>query len=172
MNTTQRVRRMGRTWAVFGLLMVALHVALIAAWVAFDPAQTRSVGTIIVLVVVYLGVLAVLVIGFASALGQASLPVEYREAAASGIELQARVIDVQQTRWHSRPGDPINFAPRPTRRVYQIRVQVTPEDGQPYEAELTEWLISSDVPKVGATVPVKVHPRYPEVAVLVRDHRQ
>jgi hypothetical protein len=56
--------------------------------------------------------------------------------------------------------------------VYQIRVQVTPEDGQPYEAELTEWLISSDVPKVGATVPVKVHPRYPEVAVLVRDHRQ
>lgn len=169
MNMRQRGPKILRQWLIFFGLMIVLQVALFLSLAALEQHIRRSPALIVVLIVPYLIALFVLLVLFFRRLGDATAPPEYREAKASGLTASAKVLEIRQTRWHTKRRTNFRLQTTPRRWEYEMRVKVS-RPGQPdYEAELATYLKGSDVPKKGDVIEIKVHPQRPEVVVLARD---
>lgn len=85
MNMRQRAPNILKEWAVVFGLLILLHVAVALGWVLLDPAASRSVAAIMLLMLGYVIGLAVVLFVFYRRIGRASEPLEYREARAQGF---------------------------------------------------------------------------------------
>ena len=155
-----------KQWAVFFGLLLLLHVAWFFVWVILWQNLRRSPSLILVLVIPYLIGLFILFVLFFRRLGDATEPPEYREAKANGLAATAKVLEIRQTRWHTKRR--INFRLQTTPRhwEYEIRLKISQPGMPDYEAETAAYLSGKDVPKKGEIIAIKVHPQRPEVVVL------
>jgi hypothetical protein len=164
----QRGPKIAKQWAVFFGLMIALQVAWFLILMALEQQIRRSPSLIVVLVVPYLIALFGLLVLFFRRLGDASSPPEYREAKANGVPATAKVLEIRQTRWHTKRRRNFRLQTTPRRWEYEMRLKVSRSGMPDYEAELAAYLDGSDVPKKGAIIDIKVHPQHPEVVVMAQ----
>jgi hypothetical protein len=164
----QRARRMLREWALLAGLMVLLHALLFLAWAALNPGRGTPIAVIVALMLAYLVGLAASLTVFYRRVRRAASPPEFRVALEQGVLTSALVLDVAPSGWRAQQGSPVSFAARPLRREYQIRLEVTPSDGDAYDVVVAEHLTSDQAPVAGAVVQIRVHPQRPEIAVLAR----
>lgn len=168
----QRGPNIMKQWGIFFGGMILLHVVWFIAWALLLEEIRRSPSLVLILVVPYLIALTVLLILFFRRIGDASAPPEYHEAEANGLPATAKVLDIKQTRWHTkrrtnfrlRPSFHLHTTPR--RWEYEMRVRVSRPGLPDYEAELADYLEGDEVPKKGDVIDVKVHPQRPEVVVM------
>ena len=167
MNMRQRAPNILKEWALLFGLLILLHIALFLGWILIEPLGTQSVGLIIVLMLLYMVGFVVILFIFYRRLGRVSSPPEFREAREHGHPATAKVLEVTRTRW--RTDRYINFSLkiRPRKWEYEIRLRVSRPGEADYEGMVAEYLRADEVPKQGATIPVKVHPQRPEVIVMV-----
>lgn len=167
MNMTQRAIQMMKQWGILFGLLALLHIVLFVAWVILEPTIMRTPVLGVVLMLVYLGLDTVILFMFVKRLGKASSPPEYEETRHIGLPATATVLCIEQTNWKVRSSRNFRLQHRPYRREYQMRIRVN-RDGQPaYETSLAEFLTGDQVPEKGAVIPVKVHPRHPDVIVMI-----
>ncbi len=166
MNMSQRTRQMLKLWAIFGGLLVLLHIFLFVGWVIIEPYTIDSFTPILVLMTVYLVLFAIIGWWFYKRVSEADSPIEYREAEEHGLPATAKVLDIKRTRWRIKRSRNFKLRARPTKFEYQIRVRVNKLSGD-YEAQLAEFLAGDQVPKKGNVIPIKVHPERPDVIVMV-----
>lgn len=94
---------------------------------------------------------------------------EVRWLQEHGRPASARLLDIQWTGWRKgkrgggslrigHPGGPI--------REYRLRLEVTPAAADPYEVTTHQYLPVNALPKVGSTVPIKIHPQHPDRLIL------
>jgi hypothetical protein len=167
MNMSQRAREMMKYWAILGGLLILLHIFLFTGWVIIEPYARRSFTPTLVLMVAYLVLFAIIGWWFYKRVGEAASPLEYAEAEEHGLSATAKVLDIKRTRWRIKRSRNWRLQLRPTRFEYQMRVRVS-LDGQPdYEALVADFLTGDEVPEKGDVIPIKVHPQYPEVIVMV-----
>jgi hypothetical protein len=87
----------------------------------------------------------------------------YEYARLAGMPATARVLKVTNTGWNvpSRSIDPA--------RIYVLDLEVMPSSGAPYRVTLRQPIRkhSSNMPPVGATIPVRYLPDQPEVVVAL-----
>jgi hypothetical protein len=119
--------------------------------------------------IVYVVAFAVISFIFYRRLGRAHSPPEYREAREHGLPATAKVLEIKRTRWRIERNINFSLKIRPRRWEYEMRLRVTRPGEVDYEGMLAEFLDTEQVPKKGATIPVKVHPQHPEVIVMVPD---
>ncbi len=170
MNMSQRGRQIMKEWAIVGGLLLVLHIGLFLGWWAVDPAESRAVGPVLVLVIVYLiGLCVTLVVSFRR-ISMAGLPQVYREARAQGVPASAKVLEIKRTRWRNPRTRNLRLQPRPLRFEYEMRLRVSREGASDYEAPMAEYLSGAQVPEKGDIIPVKVHPQHPDVIIMVLDN--
>lgn len=169
MNMRQRAPNIFREWAVFFGLLILLNVVLFLGWVLLEPAATRSVALIVLLMILYLVAFAIILLIFYRRVGRAHSPPEYREAREHGLPATAKVLEIQRTRWRVEPNISFSLKLRPRRWEYEIRLRVSRPGEADYEGMVAEFMRADQLPKQGATIPVKVHPQRPEVIVLVHE---
>jgi hypothetical protein len=117
----------------------------------------------------------ILLVGFFIVLFRTISPSVYREAQKHGELAAAEVLAIKETGWRS-PGSQrtsltirysLNGRPlRPSQYEYELQLRVMPAHTVPYEATVTTFLPTAEVPPKGATIPVKIHPQRPDILVL------
>jgi hypothetical protein len=165
----QRARRILKEWAILLGLFVLLHLLLFFAWVALNPSRNTPLAIIVALMIAYLIALTVILFVFYRRLQHAAWPLEFREARAQGMSATAYVLEVAPTGWRATQGFSTSFRWRPTKREYQMRLLVSGANIDEYEVVVAEYLRAAQVPEVGTTIPIKIHPHRPEVVVLNLD---
>lgn len=101
-----------------------------------------------------------------------------REARQNGLPATAEILEATQTGWRTprrRRGIRIVIGkglPNPRRWEYKLRMRVNPPVGDPYEVTTFEYIVPSQQPTVGMTIPVRIHPKYPKVVVLAETIKQ
>ena len=169
MNMRRRGPQILKQWGVFFGLLIALHAAWLVLWAVLWPELRRSPSLIVVLVVPYLVALLLLFILFFRRIGDASAPPEYREAKTIGTPATAKVLEIRQTRWHTKRRRNFRLQTTPRRWEYEMRLRVSSPGVPDYEAETAAYLSGNDVPQKGEIIDVKIHPQRPEVVVLAAD---
>jgi hypothetical protein len=163
MDMKQRAPKILREWASLAIGLLILHLLFFGAlllWVGDRPA----VFPIILLTTLYcIGFAAILII-FVKRLWRAHSPPEYAYARTDGIAATAKVLDIERTRWRS---DREVLFRRYVKYEHRMRLRVTLPDGREYEAQLAEFLAGEQIPNKGAVIPVKVHPDYPDIVVMI-----
>jgi hypothetical protein len=89
-----------------------------------------------------------------------------------GRPATARLLDMQRTGWRvkKRGGGSLRWhAPGGPRHEYRLRLEITPPDAGPYELTTHQYLYLNQLPQVGDTVPIKIHPQHLNLVVLVDD---
>lgn len=157
-----------KQWVIFFGLMIVLQVAFFLSIMALEQQLRRSPSLIIVLVIPYLIALFLLLFVSFRRFSDATMPPEYREAKANGVPATAEVLEIRQTRWHTKRRTNFRLQTTPRRWEYEMRLKVSRPGMPDYEAELAAYLDGSDVPKKGAVIDVKVHPEQPEVVVMAQ----
>ena len=162
-----------RLWVVIGGYMGLLFFLIIVQGI-LDAAKLVSLqASLVPFLVLHL---ILLVVFFIVALRSFNPPV-YQEAQRHGQSATAQVLGVKETGWQNRikkrnsltlkyslPGR----SPQPHKYEYELQLQVLPTNGSPYEAKLTQFLETAEVPEKGSTVAVKIHPRRKDIVVLAK----
>lgn len=170
MNMSQRGRQIMKEWAIVGGLLLVLHVGLFLAWWIVDPAESRAVGPVLVLVTVYLiGLCVILVVAFRR-ITMAGQPQVYREARAQGVPASAKVLEIKRTRWRNPRTRNLRLQVSPLRFEYEMRLRISREGVADYEAPMAEFLSGAQVPEKGDIIPVKVHPQHPDVIIMILEN--
>jgi hypothetical protein len=157
---------MARAWALGGGLLLGLILLLCVVWAVMDHLRLVSLASAAVVAGAFLVGLAFVMVACFRIIGNADRPPEIREARADGIAATGTVLAVEKTGWKTRRGRGTSLTFGPTRWECSIRLRVTRPDLPDYEAEAVESLTSDQFPERGAVVPIRVHPRRPEVVVL------
>jgi hypothetical protein len=165
----QRARRILKAWAILLGLFILLHLLLFVAWATLNPSRSTPLALIIGLMTAYLVILTVIMLDFYRRVQRAAWPPEFRMAREQGMTTTACVVEVAPTGWQSTQGSGTSFTWRPVKREYQMRLLVSGANAHEYEVIVAEYLRAAQVPKVGTTIPIKVHPQRPEVVVLIPD---
>ncbi|MCI0709159.1 MAG: hypothetical protein L0154_03260 [Chloroflexi bacterium] len=172
----QRFFRMMKEWAIFGGLMIVLHLLYALGFVTLDPSD--NLLPYIVLSVLYVVCLIGIIVVFWRRLSRADTPLAYREARVNGQPATAIVLEIERTGWHSGRRShlrlilslrPFSIRPPTLKYEYQMRLGVMRPGAADYEAQLAEYLTYNQIPRQGDTIAVKVHPQHPEIIVLARD---
>lgn len=158
-----------KQWAIFGGLMLALHLGFALAFLVIAEQRIRDPAVIAAAVLVYLVLFAVIGWRFFRRLNVATYPEAYVHARARGVEATAKVLQIERTRWRHKRNRNFRMQMTPARWEYVMRVRVSRPGVPEYEAALAEFLEGADVPKQGATIPVRVHPEKPDVVVMARE---
>jgi len=164
----QRARRVLKEWAIVAGLLAGLHALLFLGWAALNPTRSTPAVAIVGLALTYVAGLAVIILSFIRRVQRATWPPEFREAFERGAPAIALVLDIAPTGWRSQPGSATSFAARPVRREYQMRLRVLRPGAVDYEVVVAEYLTSAQAPAEGERIPIRVHPRLPEVVALDR----
>lgn len=168
MNMRQRGPKIARQWVLFFGWMIVLQIAFFLVLMALEREIRRSPSLAVVLVVPYLVALFAVLFLFFRRLGDAAAPPEYREAKANGQPATAKVLEIRQTRWHTKRRTNFRLQTTPRRWEYEMRLWVSRPGMPDYEAQLAAYLNGSDVPKKGQVIDIKVHPEQPEVVVMAQ----
>jgi hypothetical protein len=86
-----------------------------------------------------------------------------------GRPATARLLDMHWTGWRvkRRGGGSLTFGwPGGPRREYRLRLEISPPGDHPYEVTTHQYLYLNTLPKVGDTVPIKIHPQQPTLVLL------
>jgi hypothetical protein len=165
----QRARRIMKEWAILFGLLVPLHLLLFLGWVLLDPDRSTPIALMVGVMAAYTLTFTVIIVVFYLRLRRATWPPEFRVAREQGVPTTAHVLEIAPTGWRSTQGSSTSFTWRPVKGEYQMRLRVTGRGAGDYEVIVAEYLTAAQVPKIGATIPVKVHPQRPEIVVLTHD---
>lgn len=102
----------------------------------------------------------VAVIGVFFILWRVFSPLSIKQAKLHGIPATAQVLEATRTKWRGR-----RFM-GPWSREYQLKLQVAPPSGAPYEVTSFAYFYAGNEPQVGSTIPVKIHPQRPNIVVV------
>lgn len=86
-----------------------------------------------------------------------------------GRPATARLLDMQKTGWRVKKrggGSLVIGDPGGRRYEYRLRLEIFPPDADPYELTTYQYLYLNRLPKVGDTLPIKIHPQQPTVVIL------
>ena len=174
MRMSKRLIGIVREWLIFAGLILLAQLFLVAAYLALEPILMDMENEEVLLSVLGIGIAVVVILAvviglFWYRLGLAHSPRRYREASSLGIPAEAEVLTVERTRWRSGRSLNLHLQVRARRYEHVIQLRIHPLGAAPYEAETATFLLNEQVPKVGAKVPVKVHPSDPNVVVIDED---
>jgi hypothetical protein len=169
---------MGRRFVRMWLIIVVCCLVCIAVAVLPFLLNRDDVPAVIVTNSVFslIGVGIVLLVGGVVMYRNWS-PTVIKQAHASGIPSSAIVTEVTPTGWRMRVKTPESSGWRVqqgglTKRSafhkheYKLRVQVTRAVIPTHEAVIFQMLTSEQVPRLGDTIAVKVHPQHDEIVVM------
>jgi len=159
---------MMKEWLLLVGLLIVLHAVLFLGWMAVMTSPRLTITPIVLMMVGYMVLFVIIIVVFTRRLSRATSPREYQEAHDSGIVTTAKILSIKRTRWRIRRNLNFRLQTTPARYEYEMRVRIIPSHAAAYEAELSEFL-GGEVPSVGDSISVKIHPQRPEVVVLARD---
>jgi hypothetical protein len=159
-------------WAVVGGYLALLFLLIIVQGILDITNLLPLRLSVIPFMVLHL----ILLVAFFIVLFRTISPSGYQEAEKHGEIATAEVLAIKETGWRS-PGNQrtsltirysLNGRPlRPYQYEYELQLRVMPANATPYETKVTTFLATADVPLKGATLPVKIHLKRPDIVVLV-----
>jgi len=169
MMMRRRAPQMMKQWLVLGGLLVLLHALFFLGWIVIMTSPRPAVLPMILLTAGYLVIFIIILVVFTKRLARAVSPREYQEAREQGVAVTAKILEMQRTRWRIRRNLNFRLQITPARYEYEMRVRITPPDAPQYEARLTEFFSGGQIPEIGDSIWVRIHPKRPEIIVLARD---
>lgn len=143
-------------WVVFGAYLVVVF-ALVFLQGLFD---LNGLWPYLYSLPFFLVLHTVAVIGVFYILWRVFSPLPVKQAKLQGIPATAEVLEATRTKWRGR-----RFM-GPWSREYRLKLQVAPPTGAPYEATTYAYFYADKEPRVGATIPVKIHPQRLKIVVV------
>lgn len=160
-----------RYWAVIGGYIGLLFLLIVMQGI-FDATNLLPLPvSLIPFTVLHL----LLLVGFFVVAIRVFNPPVYKEARKYGHPATAQVLAVKKTGWRNRMRKSSSLVVKipssghsrtPFKYEYELQLRVTPGDALPYEAKVTTFLETTEVPSPGAMVDVKIHPRRPDIVIL------
>lgn len=157
-----------RGFAVIGGYLALLAILIVLQGVLDMTGLVSYRASLIPFMVLHL----VLLVAFFIIAWRLINPPVYQQAQIDGQPATAQVLAVEKTGWRSKnsgnnvwnllAGRPL----RPRKWEYKVQLRVTPPHTTPYETTLFIFVESAQVPVVGTTVAVKIHPQRPDIVVL------
>ena len=163
-----RTRRILRGWATAMAVFLVPELLFIGAYAVLDERRLITVNTAAALAAAFVIALVPVMLLCYRIIGRGHRPPEEREARVHGRPATARVLGVQRTRSRLARNTNFKLETTPTRWEYRIFVRVSRPSEPDYDGEVSEFLLTDDVPKKGDVLDVKVHPRDPDWIAWVR----
>lgn len=163
-----------RYWAVIGGYIGFLFLLILVQGV-LDATNLLSLRASLI---PFLLLHVILMVAFFVIATRMFRPRVYEEAHRNGQPATGQVLAVKKTGWRNRMRKQSSFVVKipppgrsriPFKYEYELQLRITPVDAPAYEAKVTTFLETAEVPTPGTMVAVKIHPQRSDIVILSTD---